>query len=174
MAKEVCLRECAMTRSTAVPLVLRAVAARVLAISPRTFERLEAEDVLAPAKPGKGSAPGWYDLEVVVPTYLAHLVARKAESARDRKDRSQAELNELKLARERRLLLPRKQVVDEGRAFIVATMAKLRALPTRMLRAGAIAPTAEPVVTELLRECQEEMARWNSALDLLAALEDDA
>jgi len=162
-----------MPRSSAIPPVPRALAAKVIAVSTRTFERLEAERVLVAAQPGKGARPALYDLLAIVPAYLNHLAARKGESARDRRDRSQAELNELRLAKERRLLLPRKQVVDEGRGFVVATMAKLRALPTRMLRAGAIAPAAAPVVTELLRECQEEMARWNSALDLLAALEDD-
>lgn len=163
-----------MTRSTAVPLVLRAVAARVLAISTRTFERLEAEHVFGPARPGKGSAPGWYDLEQVVPKYLAHLAARKAESPRDRKDRSQAELNELKLARERKLLLPREEVVREGQAYVLAVKAKLRALPSRLIRAGVMPSAAEPVAAEILREALDEMARWGSHLDLLHALEDDA
>lgn len=150
-------------------------AVRLLGVSDRTFRRLESEGVIAPAVAGDGRRPSMYDGPTLVAAYLAHRerqLTGSNESPRDRKDRSQAELNELRLARERKELLPREQVVLEGQAFIKATMAKLRAIPSRLVRAGVIPRTSETVVAELVREAQEEMARWQNAIDLERALDE--
>ena len=157
--------------------VTRPQAVRLLNVSDRTFQRLEAEGVITAATPGVGRRGSTYDAYALVAAYLAHRerkLAGSLEAPRDRRDRSQAELNELRLARERRELLPRVQVVLEGQNFVKATMAKLRSLPTRMMRAGVLPPKAEPVIADILREAQEEMARWASELDLLQAIEEAA
>lgn len=154
----------------------RAQAVRLLGVSDRTFARLEAEGVVAATTPGTGRRSSVYDAFRLVPAFLAHREQRilgSAENPRDRRDRSQAELNELRLSVARKALLPRDQVVLEGQAFVKAMVAKLRAIPSRLVRAGAIAPAAELVVAELLREAQEEMARWQNQLDLQRAVDEE-
>jgi hypothetical protein len=140
----------------------------------RTFDRLESEGVIAAASPGRGGRPSLYDLTVTVPAYLAHERKRlgagvPAEDARARRDRSQAELNELRLAEHRKELLPRERVVIEGQAFAKALQAKLRALPRRMVQAGIVTREHEPAAAALVREALEEISRWTSMADLLAA-----
>jgi hypothetical protein len=153
------------------PRASRPIAAKVLGISERQFSRLEAAGVLVAATPGRPGRPAVFDLAVIVPAFIRHRTGG-AESPRDRRDRSQAEYVELKIAKERSRLLPRADVIREGTAFIVAVSAKLRALPSRLVRAGAIPPTAEPLVVELVADMQAEMARWRSELDLKAASDD--
>lgn len=155
----------------------RPLAVRLLGVSDRTFTRLESEGVISAKEAGAGGRQSVYDAPAMVAAYIAH-VERKLtgsnDTPRDRRDRSQAELNELRLARERSELLPRDQVVREGQAFIKAAMAKLRAIPPRLVRAGAIERSAEGTVTALIREAQEEIARWQNAIDLQNAVADPA
>lgn len=92
-----------------------------------------------------------------------------ASRARARKLAAEAALREDELATRRRELLPRAEVVEDGRAAVAAVVAGLRALPARLLQAGALEQAAvrhaEDVVAEVLRE----MSAWQSRLDLLAA-----
>jgi hypothetical protein len=152
---------------TALPPVIRPVAARVLGMSERTFTRHEARGTFRPVRPGRGRRPALFDLAVLVPAIL-----QTVETPRDRKDRSQAELNELRLARERRELLPRDQVVREGVTFITAAVAKLRALPNHLVRAGLLAAEAEQKAAALVADALGELARWRTDLDLLAAVDE--
>ena len=136
---------------------------RLLGVSDRTFARLESEGVIRALAAGKGRRQSVYDAPRLVSAYLGHMERKlraSNESPRDRRDRSQAELYELRLARERRGLLPRDQVVLAGQAFVKAVVAKLRALPSTLLRAGAIQAPAVAAVEQVIREAQEEMARW--------------
>jgi hypothetical protein len=152
--------------------VTRAQAVALLGVSDRTYARLEAEGVIKATTPGTGRRPSVYEAGAVVRAYLAYRERKltgSLEHPRDRRDRSQAELNELRLARERRELLPRADVVREGVAFIAAVAAKLRALPSRLVRAGVVPATAERRVAECVADMQAEMARWRTELDLLAA-----
>jgi hypothetical protein len=153
------------------------MAVGLLGVSDPTFTRLESEGVIGAKVAGVGGRQSVYDAVALVTSYMAHrerLITGSLDTPRDRRDRSQAELNELRLSKERAELLPRDQVVREGLAYIKATMAKLRAIPPRLVRAGAIAREAEPVVASLVREAQEEMARWQNLLDLQAAVEEEA
>jgi hypothetical protein len=154
-------------------LVPRGTAARVLAISARSYERLEAAGVVKAQTAGKRGKPASYDLLVIVPAFLRHLQEAKPESPRDARDRTQAELNELKLARERRQLLPRETVISEGQAYITATTAKLRSLAPRLVQAGAVPASAQATVETMLEEAVSEMARWTTALELLQAEDDE-
>ena len=154
-------------------LVLRPVAAKILEISLRTFARLEAEEVVVPHTVGRGGRASRYDVMTLVPAYLRHRERKREESPRDRRDRSQAELNELRIDRERKLLLPREQVVREGQMQGKAVAAKLRAIPSRLERAGAIPATAQTIVDELIREALDEMSRWSNELDLLRAIDEE-
>jgi hypothetical protein len=163
-----------MTNRGAEPLRLpRPDCCQLLGVSARRFARLEASGVFRPVQPGRGQRAAQYDAPAVVKAFVAHATAKAGtqEPARDRRDRAVAELTELRLARERGELLKREDVVRQGLAFIAAVNAKLRGLAARLVRAGAIGTSAEPVVHELLVEAQQEMASWRTELELLAAVE---
>jgi hypothetical protein len=153
------------------PLATRRQAQTVLGkMGERTFSRLEADGVLTPARPGKGGRPSLYDLTEVVPAYLNHLgqahPATEDREARARRDRSAAELNELKIAELRGALLRREDVVRDGQAFSAALRAAVLALPRRLAQAGLVAPEHTPAATALVREICEEIAAWQSVPDL--------
>jgi len=139
-------------------------------MSTRTFDRLEAEGIVAPTRQGRGGRPSLYSLTVVVPAYLGYLgqsrPATEDREARARRDRSAAELNELKIAELRGALLPREAVVRDGQAFSTALRAAVLALPRRLAQAGLVAPDHEPAATALVREICEEIAGWQSVPDL--------
>ena len=154
--------------------VTRVTARKILGgVAERTFAKLEAEGILTAFRKGRGRLPSLYDLSVIVPQYIAYArtTAPSAgdKDARARRDQSQAELNELRLAERRKELLPREDVVRDGQAFVKATQAKILSLPRRLVQAGHIPPETEPAVAGLLQEALEEMARWKTALDLLHA-----
>lgn len=154
----------------------RVDARRVLGgLAERTFARLEAEGVLVPARRGRGGRRSTYDLAVLVPAYLTHLgqarPATEDREARARRDRSAAELNELKIAELRGALLPREDVVRDGQAFAKALQARLRGLPRRLAAAGLVAREHEPAAAALVREALEEVSRWASRRDLQRELE---
>lgn len=154
--------------------IARPLAVRLLGVSDRTFARLESEGVIAPLAAGTGRSHSVYDAPAIVAAYLARQERQLTGSnlsPRDRRDRSQAELNELRLARERGELLPREQVVQEGQAYIRATMAKLRQLASRMAREGIVSPSAEERVGKLVQEATSEMARWRTIVDLQRVVE---
>jgi hypothetical protein len=136
----------------------------------RTLSRLEGDGILTPTRPGKGGRPSLYELEKLVPQYLAHLgqahPATEDREARARRDRSAAELNELKIAELRGALLPREAVVRDGQAFSTALRAAVLALPRRLAQAGLVTPAHEPATTALVRELCEEIAAWRSVSDL--------
>jgi hypothetical protein len=157
-------------------VLTRPQAVRLLNVSDRTFARLEAEGVIFALAPGSGRRSSTYDAYTIVRAYWAHRERQLmdgAESPRDRRDRSQAELNELRVEKERRVLLPRDQVVREGQRFVKAVAAKLRALPSRLVRAGIIAAAVQGAVEELIREALDEMSRWSNRLDLLRAINEE-
>lgn len=82
--------------------VTRIAAERITTLPHRTFARLEAEGVIVPKTRGGPGKASVYDLATIVPAYITHLKAQSArqteQAARARREQSQAELNELKLA----------------------------------------------------------------------------
>lgn len=149
-------------------------AVRLLGISDRTFSRLESEGVINAAEKGTGRRRSVYDAVAIVAAYLTRQereIRGSDESPRDRKDLSQAELNELRLDRERALVLPREEVVATGQAYIHAVTAKLRSLAPRMVQAGIVPAAQVPIVEEMVEEAISEMAGWSNELELLQAIE---
>jgi hypothetical protein len=86
------------------------------------------------------------------------------ESARDRKDRSIAELNQLKLQRARGELLQRDEVERAGRHVIATSRGKLLSLPARVIQAGAAPPSAESAIRSVVFEALRELARLSPAM----------
>lgn len=157
-------------------IVTQAEAVRILGVSVRSFERLKAAGVLTEHTPRAGRRASTYDVAALVQQYLAHReaqVAEHAENPRDRRDTAVAEWTELRIARERRLLLPRGEVVTEGHRYIAAVQARLRAIVARLGQDGVDAAVVAKV-SGFLEEAIEEFAGWQTSLDLLAADEETA
>jgi hypothetical protein len=140
-------------------------------IPERTFAKLLSEGIITPAVRGSGRRPSEFVPFAAVQQYIAYLRSQGSgddRHARARRDAAQAEMTELRLKVQRRELLPRDQVVREGRSFIVAARAKLLTIPYRLVSAGLVPANAQPKVEELLYEALEEMSRWRKQADLLA------
>lgn len=138
--------------------------AEALGVGVRTLRRRIAEGVLVPARPGVGRNPALFDVIAV-----ARVLLNRPDSPRDDRDRSQAELNRLRLSRERGLLLPRDQVIAEGSAYVAATSARIRALGPRLVGSGLVASSAEGKLAELLEDVLIEMSRWRTAIEISKA-----
>jgi hypothetical protein len=134
---------------------------RLLGTSERTLSRLVTLGVIRPRRRARGTTGGTYELTQAVPAFLRH--ARESTgstgAARDARDRSQAELNLLHLAKERRAILPRAQVVAEGQAYIAATAGKLRAIPGRAVQAGSVAEERQGELEDLIEATIGELAQ---------------
>lgn len=151
--------------------VKRVAARRVLGgIPARTFAQMESEGIIVPIRRGRRGRPSIYDLAEIVPAYIAYVTSQRSDAAeaRARRDRSLADLNELRLAERRRKLLPRDQVVRDGVAIVTASRAKLLALPRRLSQAG-LPREYEPTATEIVREALEELSQMSTLADLQAA-----
>jgi len=164
-------------RDVGQPLIVgRPQAVRLLHVSLRTFDRLEAEGVVSPLTPRRGSKGASYDAVAVVGAFLAHQERKltgSAENPRDRRDKAVAEWTELRIARERRLLLPRADVIEDGHRYIAAVQARLRAVAPRLRQEAGVDDAVAGQVEKLIEEAIQEMAGWRTSLELLAA-EDDA
>ncbi len=123
-----------MTKAALV--VNRPAAARVIGVSVRTFERLEAAGTLTPTFRGRRGQQSSYDLATLVPAYLRHVRELKPQMPRDRRDLAVARLNELRLRRERRELVPRRSVGLLYAAVQQAVRAAVLRLPTDALQRG--------------------------------------
>jgi len=158
-------------------LLGRAEVAEVYGVTPQRVTRW-AGDGMPIADRGSRGRESKYDLRAVNRWWLAReLRARGLDGkAGDRVDlpterahlaRVQARRMELDVKTRERELLPRGQVVQEGKAFVVAARAKILSLPGRMIQAGIIPRERKADVNALVREALEEMARWRTHLDLL-------
>jgi phage terminase Nu1 subunit (DNA packaging protein) len=146
----------------------RPEAIALLGVSVRHFCRLEAEGVVTATTKsrGKGST---YDAPTLVADFIRYkeqLIRGSNQSPRDRRDASQAALNELKLAKEQRGLLPRAEVVRAGVAVLTVVATRLRQLPGRLVRLGVIPATGEAAVAAEVDTVQDELARLKT-LDIL-------
>lgn len=145
----------------------RPLAIALLGVSTRTFARLESEGAVTAVSKGTGRQGNTYDGPTIVAQFVAYreaMIRGSAHSPRDRRDASQAALNELKLERERRTLLPRDQVVREGAAVVAVLATKARQLPGRLVRAGVVPPDGEAAIAT-------EVDSWQAELHGLTTLE---
>jgi hypothetical protein len=138
--------------------VPRGTAARVLDISVRTFERLEASGALKPSVPGKRGAAARYDLLELVPAFLRHLRQQQPESPRDRRDNSQAALNELRLKKETAELIPRAAAERAGQTVVRTASALLQRLAYDLRRAGLVDDDGEELVEQAVRAMLVELS----------------
>ncbi len=157
-------------------MVTRIELAHVLDTSVRSIDRLEHDEVISPVTRPRRGTPSRFDLAQVIPAVIAHRTQPReapGEPPRDAYYRAQTALAELKLARDRRELLPRVDVIEDGQATVRALVAALRALAPRLLQAGAIEQAAVPAVEAVVHESLGELASWRTRLELLAAVDDE-
>jgi len=148
-------------------LLGRAEVAEVYGVTPQRVTRW-AGDGMPIADRGSRGRESKYDLRAVNRWWLAReLRARGLDGKAGDLARVQARRMELDVKTRERELLPRGQVVQEGKAFVVAARAKILSLPGRMIQAGIIPRERKADVNALVREALEEMARWRTHLDLL-------
>lgn len=157
-------------RDTAALIVPRPTAVRLLHVSTRTFDRLEAAGVVGPAVPRKGTRGATYDAVSLVGAYLKHReeqLTGSVDSPRDRRDKALADWTQLRIDRERQLLLPRDEVVSEGQRYVAAVQARLRAVAPRLRQEAGAGEAITAKVEALIEEAIGEMAAWRDALALL-------
>jgi P27 family predicted phage terminase small subunit len=80
-----------------------------------------------------------------------------------------AQLKELELDLQKRNLIPRDQIVKEGQAFVKAWTALVRALPRRLVQAGAVAVEHEAIADAVVRELLVEISGWQTSADAVKA-----
>lgn len=126
--------------------------ARALAVSNRHLGDLIAAGVVAPAVPGKGRRGSVFDALVAVPAALRHERSKRpGDSARDRRDRAQAQLAEQLHRRRAGEVLERDDVERVWSTHVSATRTALLALPRSL--AERLAQATTPAETEvILRE----------------------
>jgi hypothetical protein len=140
--------------------------AAALGPSVRTLNRLLAARVIVPVEPSRSRRAALYDPLDCARRIIAH---RAEQSPRDRRDAAQAELYELRIARERGELVPRAVYIRHGQRLASAFKAKVRALPNRLARVGVTPTEAEMLaaVDELLLE----ISQWANEADVIQAAE---
>ena len=132
---------------------------------------------MVPAEIGSGARPSRYELAAGVQQYVRHqqvAITGSLEKPADQRDRATAEWTNLRIAKERGLLIPIADAVAEGQAFIVAAGGKIRALTSRLVRAGLLREEDKPRADEFVREALEEISRWRTRADLAAASRETA
>lgn len=155
-------------------LLTRSQLAAAFGVTPLRVSKWAAEGMPVAERGGRGRESR-YDLAAVVEWQVERRVQARGGGAggplsladeRAKLTRLQSMRAAMELKAKQRDLLPRDQVVREGKAFVLATKAKLLALPRRIAQAGLIAVEQQPAVADVIREALEEMARWSDALDL--------
>lgn len=146
-------------------IVTRQMLASLLGVHPDTVSDFVAGGMPILARGGHGKE-GSYDAIACLDWQRQQLGKNAKDAAQTRALTASAELNELKLERERQELFPRDQLVREGQAFVKAWQAMLRRLPRRLLNAGLITRVQEPAAAAVVRDVLEESARWRTQADL--------
>ena len=135
---------------------------RVLDISARTLSELLASGVIVPVIPGKGRRPSVFDAMVAIPAALRHerQKPRPGESARDLRDKAQAEYVSLRTEERRGELVPRDRVIAEGRSYSRTLSERVIGLGRRLLLAGIITGDRLAEVEGICSETLEELVAW--------------
>lgn len=88
------------------------------------------------------------------------------DAAQARALNASAELNELKLEEAKRNLVPRAQVITEGKAYTMAWSKKVRSLPRRLVQQGVIPRDKEAAAAEVCADVLRDIASWKTIADI--------
>lgn len=153
-------------------MVTRAQLALLLGVHPDTITDFAKQGMPVIARGGQGRE-SQYDAVECLAWWRERQGKNAKEAAQTRAYEASAKLNELKLAQQRGVLLARDQVVAEGQTFVKAWTAKVRALPRRARQAGIVStPQLEAALAAICREVQDEISRWKTTADAIAAMKE--
>lgn len=151
--------------------------AELLGVSADTVTDWTSQKDLPVAHKGGHSKKSVYDA-VAVMTWHRKQTSSKTidakEIAQTRAYVAQAELNELKLMRERGEVVPRDVVTRDVRSFGKGLAGKMRSLSRRLVQIGAVPREQEAAAVELVREIMTDISAWTTAQDADAAAEESA
>ena len=131
--------------------------ARALGVGVRSLYRHREAGDIEPLVPGRGPKASIYDLVAV-----ARVLISRPEDAREERDRAQAALLRLRVAREERALLPAVDVARDGRGVVQTATARLLKLPSDLVRLGVVPAEREELVEAVVREALDELSRLES------------
>lgn len=137
--------------------------ARALNCSNRHLADLLEAGVIAAVVPGKGRRASVFDAMVAIPAALRHERQKSrpgVESARDRRDLSQAALNELRHAELTGRTVSREQVAREALAAARASRQQIEALARQLVTAGLVAPDREAESLALCLQAIDALVTW--------------
>lgn len=88
------------------------------------------------------------------------------DAAKTRSLEASAALNEFKLRQAEGQVWPREQIIAEGRAFVKAWTASVRALPRRLRQLGVLhSQDQEIAAAGIIRQLLEDIAGWKTSAD---------
>lgn len=149
-------------------LVTRLQLGELLGVHPDTVTDYARQGMPVVTRGGQGKE-GVYDAVLCAAWWRDQQGANAKEAAQARAFSASAELNELKLQRERGDVVATDQVVLEGQAYTKGWVAKVRGFPRRLTQAGIIERKLEPRVAAICRELLTEISGWRTIADALRA-----
>jgi hypothetical protein len=117
------------------------------------------------ARGGQGRE-GVYDAVECLAWWREQQGKNAKEAAQTRSYEALAALNEQRLAERRKELVPREAVLLAGQGYTKAWTAKVRALPRRLVEAGAIPRELEAQAAAACRDILTEIASWKTVADV--------
>lgn len=155
-------------------LINREKLASLLGVHPDTVTDFARSGMPVKTLGGAGKE-GVYDAVDCLDWWRSRQGKNAKEAAQTRAFSAQADLNELKLARESGELVSRDQVVLEGQSYTKAWVSKLRGLPRLLVKEGIIGRELEARVSLACAALLRDIASWKTTADAdQAAKEADA
>jgi len=136
--------------------------ARLLGVHADTVTHFTRDGMPALHKGGRGRE-SQYDAAACVIWWREHRAQLNAkETAVTRAFTATAEEKELRVAKERRDLVPRADVVHAGQTYTRAWATEVRTLPRRLIERGLVAREHEAAVTAMCRDILVEISGWRT------------
>jgi len=115
---------------------------------------------------GGAGREGVYDAVACLDWWRSQRGKNAKEAAQTRAYEATAALNEQRLLERRKELVARDQVILAGQSYTKAWAAKVRALPRRLVEAGAIPRELEAQAAAACRDILTEIASWKTVADV--------
>jgi hypothetical protein len=144
--------------------VNRVQLSELLGVHPDTVTDYARDGMPVTTRGGQGKE-GVYDAVLCLEWWREQQGKNAKEAAQTRAYEATAALNEQRLAERRKELVTREAVLLAGQAYTKAWVAKIRALPRRLVESGLIGREQEPQAATLLRDVLTDIAGWKTVAD---------
>lgn len=121
---------------------------------------------------GGGGREGVYDCVACLDWWRQRQGRNARENAQTRAYNASADLQELRLEKERGLVLPLELVALEGQAYTKAWRAKIRSLARRLVQLAIVPRDAERAIGDACDDILRDIAEWKTVGDLQQADQD--